>query len=102
MNDIGQLLQNLIAGGNRTGIYLEAALGDDEPREFLGDVDVGGFQRFLRDAAASAGKARADQGGPRAAAQRIVVVAVTDEGPGIRERRQSELRNWQVSAVGED
>lgn len=48
--EVAELLQDLIRGGDDAGVGLEAALGDDQVGEFLGQVHVRHFQRSTGEA----------------------------------------------------
>src|SRR3712207_8659734 len=43
--EVHQVLQHLVGAGDDAAVGLEAALGDDQPGELLGQVDVGHLQR---------------------------------------------------------
>src|SRR6185503_13906407 len=43
--EVDEVLQQLVGGGDDAAVRLEAALGDDQAGELLGEVDVGHLQR---------------------------------------------------------
>src|SRR3954471_4714524 len=55
---VGELLQHLVGGGDDARVGLEAALGDDQVRELLGEVDVAHLESAGDDAAESRGARR--------------------------------------------
>src|SRR5918997_3714421 len=58
--EVDQVLQHLVGAGDDAAVGLETALGDDQPGELLGQVDVGHLQRTGDEAAAPTGARLAD------------------------------------------
>ena len=62
VNHVDGFLGDGIEGGDRLRVGFKGALGDDQVREFGGDVDVRGFQRTAFDRAAAARASHAYRG----------------------------------------
>src|SRR5688572_2811456 len=59
--EVHQVLQDLVGAGDDTAVGLEAALGDDQPGELVGQVDVGHLQRAGHEGAAATAAGLADR-----------------------------------------
>src|SRR3954463_4967553 len=100
--DVDQVLQQLVRGGDNPGVGLEAALGDDQVRELLRQVDV----RHLEHAAGDEAEAELAGGADlrQAGVDRGAVHRVADllQAGDVVEVRHGELAQHLVQAVGED
>src|SRR3954468_12992535 len=70
--EVDQVLEDLVGARDHAAVGLEAALGDDQPGELLGEVDVGHLQRAGVEHAATTRTGLADH--------RVAVVVTDPEG----------------------
>src|SRR5690606_33554131 len=59
---VDDFLEHLVGSGDDAGVALEAALGDDQPGELLGEVDVRHLEGARRHRAAASGAGHPDLG----------------------------------------
>src|SRR3954471_14032647 len=74
--EVDDVLQDLVRRGDDAGVRLEAALGDDQVRELLGQVDVAHLERAGGQLAAAVRTRLADVGDTRV--DRVAVERAAD------------------------
>src|SRR3954469_23356444 len=100
--EVDQVLQDLVGGGDHAAVGLEAALGDDEAGELLGEVDVGHLQSAGVEHAAPTDAGQADGGRTGVDADAEGRAAGLLQAAGVAERGQGELPDGLAQAVGVD
>src|SRR3954452_24851515 len=100
--EVDQVLEDLVGAGDHAAVGLEAALGDDQPGELLGEVDVRHLQRSGRQRAAATRTGRADLGHAGVHADAEGAVARLLQAAGVVERAQRETADGLAQFVGVD
>ena len=88
-DDVDQVLEHLVAGGNDARGRLEAALRKDDVGELLGQVDVRGLERARAYRAAAVRVRQANDRLAGVRARRPEVLSLALEATGVR-------RSWRA------
>lgn len=80
---VHQFLQDLVGGGDDAGVGLEAALGDDQVGELLGQVHVRHFQGPGGDGSEASRSRSAENGSSGVRGDPVFGVAVLFQAPGV-------------------
>src|SRR4051794_32426789 len=100
--EVDQVLEDLVGAGDHAAVGLEAALGDDQPGELLGEVDVGHLQRAGVEHAATTRTGLADHCVAGVVTDPEGAVAGLLESARVVERGHRQLADRLTEAVAVD
>src|SRR4051794_6014921 len=100
--EVDQVLEDLVGAGDHAAVGLETTLGDDQPGELLGEVDVRHLQRAGVQHAATTRPGLADHRGAGVVPDAEGTVAGLLEAAGVVERRHRQLADRLAQPVAVD